>query len=506
MHDTAYEIGREFFNIYVKDSARILDVGAKNVNGTLRDFAPINSEYIGIDIEPGPGVDIVLTDPYKFPFKGGHFDVVVSSSCFEHDQMFWLTFLEMIRVTKPRGFIYVNAPSNGNYHRHPVDNWRFYPDAALALKRWARYEGKTVKLIECFTARRKSDIWNDCVMIFAKNKYRQNGDHPRLIDKFPESFNVRCLKSPTVENMSELTEDQILLRQAVEAVEAQKAEIASIAAERCQTAAALALTREELTASKASLAEIGQAKAAAAERETVLRAELEQRAATEVALRAEIEQRTATEAALRAEIEQRAATEAALRAEIQQRAATEATLHTEIEQRVATEVSLRVDLERHTGTEAALRTEIEQAIETEASLRFILQQAELEINARETQVTALRQALTISECRAKEHLGRLKALQVEVENWRRKLAEAERRRGEQEAACGALRAEITSLTSQLTAARGVSGAAFAALKSDSTSADRSADRALLSAKSRWPLRPHARFPSLSWKSHPTSTA
>jgi hypothetical protein len=99
-----------------------LEVGSQNVNGTLRDFIPLEGEYVGIDVNHGPGVDIVLTDPYEFPFAHDHFDPVISSSCFEHDQMFWLTFLEMVRVVKPRGHIYINAPSNGSYHRYPVDN------------------------------------------------------------------------------------------------------------------------------------------------------------------------------------------------------------------------------------------------------------------------------------------------------------------------------------------------------------------------------------------------
>src|SRR5690349_5475835 len=110
MHDTAYEIGREFFTIDVGKSARVLDVGSQNVNGTLRDFAPVDGEYVGVDVAGGTGVDLILEDPYKYPFKSKSFDVVVSSSCFEHDQMFWLTFLEMIRVTKPHGCVYINAP------------------------------------------------------------------------------------------------------------------------------------------------------------------------------------------------------------------------------------------------------------------------------------------------------------------------------------------------------------------------------------------------------------
>ena len=45
----------------------------------------------------------MLTDPYHLPFESNSLDVVVSSSCFEHSEMFWLLFLEIMRVLKPEG-------------------------------------------------------------------------------------------------------------------------------------------------------------------------------------------------------------------------------------------------------------------------------------------------------------------------------------------------------------------------------------------------------------------
>ena len=41
----------------------------------------------------GKGVDIVLEDPYCLPFADNSVDVVVSSSCFEQAEFFWLLFL-----------------------------------------------------------------------------------------------------------------------------------------------------------------------------------------------------------------------------------------------------------------------------------------------------------------------------------------------------------------------------------------------------------------------------
>ena len=138
-----------------------------DVNGTLRSFAPADSEYIGVDLQSGPGVDVVLPNPVWFPFNM-EFDLIVSTSCFEHDPMFWVTFKEMIKVLKPGGFIYLSAPSNGPYHGYPGDCWRFYPDAAKALETWSYLCGYPVTLVETFLVPPRRDIWTDNVMIFGK--------------------------------------------------------------------------------------------------------------------------------------------------------------------------------------------------------------------------------------------------------------------------------------------------------------------------------------------------
>ena len=172
MHDTAMLLGKSFFNNYLDGGRelKILDVGSMNLNGTLRDVASQCWIYTGIDIEGGEGVDVILEDPHSFPFDDDTFDAIVSTSCFEHDVMFWVTFCEMLRVLKNGGYIYINAPSNGNYHAHPLDNWRFYPDAGLALESWGRHNGVSVSLCESFVANEMQDIWNDLVMIFWKGQ------------------------------------------------------------------------------------------------------------------------------------------------------------------------------------------------------------------------------------------------------------------------------------------------------------------------------------------------
>jgi SAM-dependent methyltransferase len=170
MHPSARALGQRFFETYRKAGpARVLDVGSRDVNGTLRPFAPTGVEYIGVDIEAGAGVDIVLRDPHSYPFPEKCFDWVISTSTLEHDKFFWMTFAEMCRVVTDSGYIYINAPSNGSYHGYPHDYWRFYPDAGLALEEWGQRMGHPVVLVESFIAPQHGSEWNDCVMIFTKD-------------------------------------------------------------------------------------------------------------------------------------------------------------------------------------------------------------------------------------------------------------------------------------------------------------------------------------------------
>ena len=194
MHPSAMQLGRLLFQTHAEGVRRVLDIGALDINGSLRDVCPAGVAYTGLDLEPGRGVDLVLDDPYRYPFADGSFDLVVSTSCFEHDPMFWLTFLETLRVVRDGGIVYINAPSNGHYHRHPWDNWRFYPDASVALEMWGRRSGYQVHALESFIMTRCGP-WNDYVMIFAKGEVV--ADRVRFMsDHTPGVMNLRKITAP----------------------------------------------------------------------------------------------------------------------------------------------------------------------------------------------------------------------------------------------------------------------------------------------------------------------
>jgi SAM-dependent methyltransferase len=170
VHQSALEIGTKFFETYWRpEFRRVLDIGGADLNGSLRHVCPADAEFLGIDLEPAPGVDLVLDDPYVYPFPDGHFDCVISTSCFEHDRMFWLTFLECSRVLSPNGILYINAPSGGPYHGYPHDYWRFYADAPIALTEWSVRMRRPIRRLESFIASEGPFQWNDCVMIFTRD-------------------------------------------------------------------------------------------------------------------------------------------------------------------------------------------------------------------------------------------------------------------------------------------------------------------------------------------------
>lgn len=168
MHDTAYEIGKLFFAIYGRPGQMIVELGSYNVNGTLRDFSPNGAVYLGLDLEAGPGVDICVQGQ-PLPLRTDFADLVVSSSAFEHDPFFWETFVELTRILRPGGFLYLNVPSNGVFHRYPQEDcWRFYPDCGRAFERLAQKNGYALTLVESFLAERKRGFWNDFVAVFVK--------------------------------------------------------------------------------------------------------------------------------------------------------------------------------------------------------------------------------------------------------------------------------------------------------------------------------------------------
>ncbi|WP_083494632.1 methyltransferase domain-containing protein [Pyrodictium occultum] len=124
----------EFFIEYARaeefKGKKVLEVGSRYVNGSVRPliekyFQP--KEYIGVDIEPGKFVDLVLPAERLLEYFGPEsFDVVISTELLEHVVDWRLVVNNMKGVLKRGGYIYITTRSRSfPYHAYPYDFWRY---------------------------------------------------------------------------------------------------------------------------------------------------------------------------------------------------------------------------------------------------------------------------------------------------------------------------------------------------------------------------------------------
>ena len=166
MHWTSMDQMKKLVNTYIEDAAtlNIIDVGSYDVNGSYKNlFNKPGYTYRGVDLEAGPNVDIVLTSPYLFPLEDNSVDLVISGQALEHIEFFWLTWMEIVRIVRPGGHIFIIAPCQFQEHKYPVDCWRFYSDGFKALGKYAN-----VEVLEAFTAPGCNPGQSDCVGAFRK--------------------------------------------------------------------------------------------------------------------------------------------------------------------------------------------------------------------------------------------------------------------------------------------------------------------------------------------------
>ena len=97
----------EFFS-----GGKIIEIGSLNINGTVRDFFVQPDEYFGVDLSPGPCVDLV-EEGQNVDFPNEYFDVAISAECFEHNPQWEATFVNMIRMTRSGGLVVFTCATEG---------------------------------------------------------------------------------------------------------------------------------------------------------------------------------------------------------------------------------------------------------------------------------------------------------------------------------------------------------------------------------------------------------
>jgi SAM-dependent methyltransferase len=92
----------------LRDGARVLDVGAKQKKGTYWKGAE-RLRLINLDLVPAPGLDLAA-DAHALPLADASVDAVLCVSVLMYTRNPAVAVAEMLRVLKPGGVIYMNAP------------------------------------------------------------------------------------------------------------------------------------------------------------------------------------------------------------------------------------------------------------------------------------------------------------------------------------------------------------------------------------------------------------
>jgi len=157
---TGFKILDIFLKEYCTTPGKILDVGGSG-SIIIKAVEEMGHKYESLNLNGGTYV--VPEDPYHWTMiKDNTYDYVISITAFEHIEFPWLTFLEMVRVTKKNGIIYIIAPSLGMMHPNSLDCWRYFPDGIRALGKWGKVSAIKVTM-------ETETIWQYCEGVFRKD-------------------------------------------------------------------------------------------------------------------------------------------------------------------------------------------------------------------------------------------------------------------------------------------------------------------------------------------------
>jgi SAM-dependent methyltransferase len=123
---------------------KVLDIGSFDVNGNEEPWFD-NCEFIGLDLGPGKGVDVVCpANEYDAPDES--FDTIISCECWEHNPFYKESIQNSVRMLKSGGyFIFtcattgrpvhgtttqdkIDKKNNKTAQGNTVDNWKTMPN------------------------------------------------------------------------------------------------------------------------------------------------------------------------------------------------------------------------------------------------------------------------------------------------------------------------------------------------------------------------------------------
>jgi SAM-dependent methyltransferase len=128
------KIGKNIYSIGNKPGITVLEIGSREVTGESCSREELSkADYVGFDYYPGNNVDVV-GDVHKLSSYFGEeekFDIIFSSSCFEHFAMPWIVATEISKLLKVDGVVFIETHFSYSSHERP---WHFFQFSDMALR------------------------------------------------------------------------------------------------------------------------------------------------------------------------------------------------------------------------------------------------------------------------------------------------------------------------------------------------------------------------------------
>jgi SAM-dependent methyltransferase len=117
---------------------KVLGIGTFNVCGTEEQYFN-DCDYKGLDLGPGPGVDIICP-AQEYDAVDGTFDVIISCECWEHNPFYSESIQNAIRMIKSGGLLLFTCATTGRpVHgvksleescKNKYENWKTMPNVS----------------------------------------------------------------------------------------------------------------------------------------------------------------------------------------------------------------------------------------------------------------------------------------------------------------------------------------------------------------------------------------
>lgn len=117
-------------------NTHVVEMGSLDINGSVRQIFD-GAHYVGVDLGPGPGVDVVAAG-HLFDEPTGSYDCAISANCFEHNPYWLETFTNMLRLVREDGLVMFTCASTG-FREHGTSRSAPESSPLTVAKGWQYY-------------------------------------------------------------------------------------------------------------------------------------------------------------------------------------------------------------------------------------------------------------------------------------------------------------------------------------------------------------------------------